>query len=586
MSHIVILILSIVIGLSLSILPNVIWSIKYGKRYISVDLLPLRKIYRTVSLFGLMLSIVSIMTIMEVLGLIDGSGMEWILLPAFIMSNCKKFFEPYYRTDVIDKIDDLCLYLRPFASDAQLDLNWKSGTLEKVLCGKFNKLVAQCYCIADPNSAMPTTLSTSGIYASDAEWKDAVGTLADKSKVILLRVMDTEGCLWEMGQCVSKHLEKTIFLVNDSKYFDILKRFIAERGFDVPEVTIINKKSFIALFYCNGRWCISVIKNKKDVTFLIDDYLRQHEELDAEIKKKKAFATMLKAPFKSMEIPNKWMHYITFFFSTAWYMIFNAWPITWIYIYVAYIWGVVVIPIQFFVFNDVGLYLILGFLFLTFLPAAWLAPRISMAFNKSGSKYLTDKINVTLFKRVGVYMLIFVLFSFCLPDETENETSYTITEHCEVFAEDILEQFGYEEYVAIETDIDSAFTSVYTDEQVIKALFRYEEAALIADEEDRGLEQFSALYDFYEAVDNVYNTVPEFVGWYIFQRFLCYDSGEHVEHLCLLLADKDLTNCYVFAIDDNERHLNFHDFKNAIDKLLSEETIEMLNVVSNNLQYE
>jgi hypothetical protein len=466
MTHIVILILATLVGLLLSILPTFIWRIKYGKKYITADLLPLRKRYRTVSASGFILLIVSLMTLMEALGILEENGIEWMLLPALFMSNYKIFFEPYYTTDVVDKIDDFCLYLRPFISDAKLDLNWKTETLEKVLCGKFEKYIARCYCIGDPNSAMPTTLRTSGIYASDADWKDSVNSLADKSKVILLRVMETEGCLWEIGQCISRHLEKTIFLVDDSRYFDLLKEFIAARNIDVPEVAIINENSIMALYYCNGKWRISVIKKKRDVESMINDYLKQHEELETEIKNKKRLATILKAPFKPMEIPNKWVHYISFSLSPAWYIVFNAWPILWIVIVVVYYLGLMV-PMSVFAAVYEEYYLMFGIVILSLLPFAWLAPRISMAFNRSGSKFLTDRINRVLLKWVGVYMVLIALLSFCVPYEDEEETTYTVSESCEMFAGDILKvQLGYKGYVAVETKVDSAFTSVYTDEQV------------------------------------------------------------------------------------------------------------------------
>ena len=204
------LIILIALGILLFSAPSIIWNIKYGSKYIEVSLLPLRRKYRIISVFGLVLFLVTTFTLMEMLQLIEDS-ITWCLISSIALSNNKRFFEPYFTTEVVDQLENFSLYLRPFTSDSKGSIGWLNGTLEKTLCGEFNKYIAKCYCIGDPNSAIPTTLSASCIYASDIEWQNAVRSLSEKSKVILIRVMKTEGCIWELRNCTEKHLDKTIF---------------------------------------------------------------------------------------------------------------------------------------------------------------------------------------------------------------------------------------------------------------------------------------------------------------------------------------------------------------------------------------
>ncbi|MBR6692313.1 MAG: hypothetical protein IKL75_06720 [Bacteroidaceae bacterium] len=524
-----VLIVLAIIGLAMIIAPYLIWNKKYGKKYIDAALLPLRRKYRNVSAFGMLLFIVSVMTLLELVGYLDGNELMWILVPGLFMYNFKIFFEPYYTTDVVDKIDDFCFYLRPFVSDAQYNWNWMNGSLEKVLCGEFNKRIAQCYCIGDPNSAIPTTLSTSGIYASDDEWQDAVNTLSVRSKLILLRVMDTEGCRWEIGQCINKHFEKTIFIVDDSMHFNLLKKYISDKGIDVPDVTIINGKSFIALYYCNGSWCITVLKNKHDIKSLISGYIKLHKELETEIKNRNKIGTILKAPFKSMKISNKWVHYLSFCLS-IWYFAFNRWPKLWISIMVTCFLFVFILMVPYALLSAEYIFLLVSLLL--FLSWMWLAPRITMAFNRVGSRYLTNKINVVLLKWVAVYYLLLFLLSFCVPSNTNDDNSDIMYTYCDYFVEDILESnFGYKDYVALETHMDSAFNSIYIDEDVRNALYEYNES-------NDDLSLFLAMGNFYNAVNEAEKKGNQYIGWEITHRFSCSNEhGECIEQFGLMCED-------------------------------------------------
>ncbi len=409
------LIIAAVLGLSLSIAANIVWNNKYGKKFIDITVLPLRKKYRNISAFGMILLMVALLDIGEICGLAD--EYMWLLLPAMLISNYQILFEPYYTTDIIDRLDDFCLYLRPFISDNQRDWGWKSETLEQSLCGMFNKRIAKCFCIGDPNSAMPTTLSTSGIYATDSEWKEAVEKMSEKSKIILLRVMETEGCIWEMKNCINRHLDKTVFLINESKDFELLKGVITDKNIEIPNVTISNK-GFIALYYNGSNWIVTLLKKNYDIKQFINNYLESHKELREEIIQKNRLGNMIKAPFQPMEIEHKWMHYAAFFTQPFWYIIYNRWPRFWTTVSIIYAIIAIAVSLSLEItYGTEGLFL-LSWLFFG-LVYMWFAPRITTAFNKNGSKHITQKVNATLLKWICVYYVLLFLSELCIPVNIE-----------------------------------------------------------------------------------------------------------------------------------------------------------------------
>ena len=156
----------------------------------------------------------------------------------------------------MDGLDDICLYLRSFslnANDSGYFIKGKTGvpeSLERILGNIISEKVAKLYCIGDPNTTLPTTESASCIYVSDAEWKTSVGKLSEKSKLIFLRIMKTEGCIWEMRHCIATYLSKTIFLIDTTEHFNLLKEYIKEVNVEIPN-TFLNSKSCQALFFDN-----------------------------------------------------------------------------------------------------------------------------------------------------------------------------------------------------------------------------------------------------------------------------------------------------------------------------------------------
>lgn len=406
-----------IVGLLMSFVPTIMWKKKYGGGYIDVQLLALRKKYRQWSLFGMMLFLVATIELGDMLGLFD-DNLVWIILPAIFMANNQVFFEPYHRAEVVDGIDRLCLYLRPFKLSFNDNGYISRGiigipeTVEKMLCGELNKRIARTYCIGDPNSALPTTLSASCIYASDKEWKTIIEVLTEKSRLIVLRVMETEGCMWEMNHCVNKHLDKTIFVITERNHVKLLKDYVVEIGIEVPNVNI-QKNECIAV--CLNKehmtWEVTVLKKQRDVVSMVKNYIKSHEGIRQELGRESSFMHTMKGPFRKNEIHSKWTHRLTFFVQTFWYISYNRWPKWWILIFAIY--GILILILAGMSLVLCGNILQFALVYMVlFLPWLWLAPRITASFNAWGSQDLMHKGNVILCRWACVYMILVVFFSF------------------------------------------------------------------------------------------------------------------------------------------------------------------------------
>lgn len=422
----IVLIVATICGLTLGLVPILIWNKKYGKTYIEEQLLPLRKKYRICSAFGLMLFMVAFLSLMEVFGVVS-TGM-WFIAPVVFMSNNRLFFEPYYTSNVVDKIDELCLYLRPFDLSAKNKGYFSMGSMlipesvEKLLCNELNKQVAKTYCIGDPNQAIPTTLSASGIYASDDSWKASVIELAAKSELIVLRVMETEGCKWELHHCVNNHIEKTIFLLSEGCHLELLNNYISEIKIEAPNVNLINK-GCVAIFYNEtlNIWEISLLKNVWDIKSLVKKYIKSHAETAIRLYRKASASNVIKTPFKKMNISSVWVHRLTFFLQPFWYIAYNRWPMWWIIIYIIYelisLVAILIIGgVSVAMYEDTDI--VVNWVFIIYillsLPWVWLAPRITNSFNSWGSKFLARNGNIALFKWMLVYMLLLLVYMLLL----------------------------------------------------------------------------------------------------------------------------------------------------------------------------
>lgn len=397
------LIITAIAAAVMGLAPDLLWRKRYGGRFIYQELLPLRRRYRLVATFGLMLFMVSVLLISESFGG-DTTGM-WFFAPLIFMSGNRVLYEPYYTSDVIDKLERFSLYLRPFDLSPSNKSYWAKGrlgideALENLIGKELNRKIAKFYCIGDPNAASPSTLGASCIYASDEEWKTTVEVLIKLSKVIVLRVMNTEGCLWEIHRCTRSHLNKTIFLIDNEDNYKILYDLLADYKIDMPDIPVDNRRC-TALFLNDKQtqWNSICLNNKKDIKTMVTDYLDSHQELNDELVAEKTIENIIAKPFEPMSVSSVWSHRISIILQPFWYMNYNKWPILWV------IMSVVSLVI-FLVLGTLYDCLVVAY-FLCVLLWALLGPRISMSFNSWGSDYLQEHGNKILCKWVCVYSIM------------------------------------------------------------------------------------------------------------------------------------------------------------------------------------
>lgn len=551
----------IIIGLIMAVIPTFVWSKKYGKKYISADMLPIRKKYRICSSVGFLLFTVSGLTLIEMMGLVDSNFVLWYIIPSIIMAQNRMLFEPYHTSDIVSELEDFCLYLRPFDLTSKNAGYWAKGSLiipeslEKILCGEINKRIAKTYCIGDPNSAVPTTLSTSGIYASDSEWKSVVGKMVKKSKLILLRIMDTDGCKWELNYCVSEYLHKTIFLIAEEKHVSLLQEHIKNLNVELPNVALLNN-GCVALYFDmeSKQWKAITLKNISDVRLMIKSYLRSHDEIKYEIN----LSEIIKLPFRKFNVSSKWAHIISLWFQPFWYINFNKWPKTWNIIFISYLLIFLCGGFILSIIYDSVLYFIIG-VTIGILPWFWLAPRITTRFNTWGSAYISRLGNITLCKWIILFTVFSVTVSACIEASKDN------LDYAKEFTKQVLEENGYQEYCALETEVDSLFNNIYADNNVRVNAWGYVEAMYANDQ----LKMDQYLEDFYDSVLAVDEN--QFCGWVITHKFShMSSSGSYEENLCMILTDENYEEYIILSLDENEKHINFFETVEIIDEIISE----------------
>ena len=396
-----------VFGMALAICSNLLWSKRYGKQFITGEMIPRRKVYKNVSLFGFILFMLGLLYLVDSLDIIEGMGYLWLIAPCLMVVNNRSMFDPYYTTEIADHVEDFCLYLRPFIMDSKHrsmvhGFMWIPEPIEKKLCSKLEKEIAPVFCIGDPNSAVPTTLCASGIYATDAEWKSAVEKLASRSKLIVLCIMNTEGCIWELQHCINAYLNKTLFVVSDSQNLMILNKFLSKSN--VAEPNLVFDEHGIAALYLSEdttQWHISILRSSFDINNVVKYLTSNIDSVRNHILEKKKDSILVK-PFKEQKVNSMWAHIVAFLLEPLWYIAYNRWPRIWTGLFVFYF--IISLVVSLLLAED--LYLCLGYLCLLLAPWIWLSPRVSSSCNQWGSKEVTRRANIFLMKWVIAFVLI------------------------------------------------------------------------------------------------------------------------------------------------------------------------------------
>lgn len=274
MALIIIICIVSIICLTVSFLQ---WKNIVTRRESNKNLIAKRKKYKNYSTLSMVILLCSLLYIFG--QDIDSVSLGIIIGLAFCSN--KMWFEPYFTAEDVNKINRLCLYLRPFAIDGDVSKGHAikgrfliPETIEKYLCNELNQLIAQTFSVGIPESNVPTTQNSSPIFFTDSEWQCNVKKLANMSKVIVLHIAGTDGCKWELGICTedSSILTKTIFLIDSENSLQILMdRF----NLTEDDIKLKLPSKCVAVYYDskNKRWNHVELINKRDIKKLISNFI-------------------------------------------------------------------------------------------------------------------------------------------------------------------------------------------------------------------------------------------------------------------------------------------------------------------------
>lgn len=228
-----------------------------------------------INIFGT-LSVNEFYSFEDVLGQFIESSMKVSMIMTmfvFLTDNIiQRITTPIYIHDDTNYIEKFCLYLRSFNSDNNKE--------EKLIC-KVAKRLYSVYAIGDPNKMLQPN-GADRIYVTDDSWKEVVRDMSMRSKLILLRIGQTDGTEWELFNILESNLiDKVIFIAYSEEDYNYLISQLSIVTSNNMTLNFNNKKP-IAFFIENDNIIPHTIKNSKDVEVLLNDYLSKHKELDKE----------------------------------------------------------------------------------------------------------------------------------------------------------------------------------------------------------------------------------------------------------------------------------------------------------------
>lgn len=375
-----------VIGVVLFVLPLCVWNKNVNKELIDYSVVSKRKKHRRLSVLGLFIVLVSLLTC------VDFDGVSFICIVGLIIGDNRCFFEPYFESRISASLErqKFCLFLRPFDTDGKLNfssfLGLRNTKIEWLICKELNKQVGQTYAIGNPRSYLPTNKNIFNIYATDLEWHDVIHTLSEKSRLVFLRMGETQGCKWEINHCQKKkYFDKMILLIEDLNGLLVAKKLLGL----TTNITTINKPCLAYYDQQSEEWGISVISKKNDIKTFVSKYLKSHNQIEGYIRETK----------KLRSIPAKLSTALVAYMNPVALVICNNWPLRWKIAGLLYCTFDIIIPVMCLLYvddDDIALLLSLVLMHIVCLPFMVLAPLISRNSYSWGSDIVYKRVNVEL----------------------------------------------------------------------------------------------------------------------------------------------------------------------------------------------
>lgn len=391
-----------VIGIVLFVLPLFVWNKNVNKELIDYSVVSKRKKHRRLSVLGLFFVLVSLLTGLDI------DGVSFICIVGLIFGDNRCFFEPYFESGISASLErqKFCLFLRPFDTDGNLNfssfLGLRNTKIEWLICKELNKQVGQTYAIGNPRSYLPTNKNIFNIYATDLEWHDVIHTLSEKSRLIFLRMGETQGCKWEINHCQKKkYFGKMILLIEDINGLLVSKELVGLK----TNITTINKPCLAYYDQLSEEWVISVISKKNDIKTFVSKYLKSHNQIEGYIRETK----------KLSSIPAKLSTALIAYMNPVALVICNNWPLKWKIAGLLYCTFDIIIPVLSLLYvddEDIALLLALVLMHIVCLPFMVLAPLISRNCYSWGSDIVYKRVNVELCWWMLFMSILLAIISF------------------------------------------------------------------------------------------------------------------------------------------------------------------------------
>lgn len=426
----------ILIGLLISLSSYWGWKKLYANNFINDEIVSNRQRFRTIGIWGMLLAMAGYDNLKYSL---DETSISSFIFVGIVMGGYSRIiFEPYFKASIAKDLTHFCLYLRPFYIDTQSVLKNKKGfvrgmfgfpeTMEKHLCKRLNEQIAQTFAIGNPNSNLPTTFSTTNLYANNEEWKETIASLAKNAKVIIVRIGETEGCLWEVAHCIKNSLlNKTIFLVDEAGKLDIIKEEI-EKVLPLDPLLSNSNNSRYALFLDGNckKWIKTPMYSKADTKLVLNRFINSHGNLSQRLKNQQKENGVFKSSHSMGSTPSKFWQILSLTTNPIAYCLFNRWPKRWWITLIIYSLTVITLALNL-GFSCIEeemdedsemafLAFVIAFVWsFLMLPWLWIAPRVSWRCGNWGSRHVFSKANRSLALWLTAYSLTaIVIFLFQL----------------------------------------------------------------------------------------------------------------------------------------------------------------------------
>lgn len=209
------------------------------------------------------------------------SGMKaamFLTIVVFLADNIlSRIASDIHLYDETKDLEKFCLYLRSFNIDKNNE--------EKLICNMTRNLYP-VYAIGDPNKMLQPN-GAERIYVTDERWQEAVKELSGKSKLILIRIGQTDGTMWEIANVInSDMIKKVIFIAYNQDDYRFFSDSMSEKVHVMLPPAEFPDKGPVAIYFVEENECLTVkhfkITTEKDVKDMLNEYLKTAPELDNE----------------------------------------------------------------------------------------------------------------------------------------------------------------------------------------------------------------------------------------------------------------------------------------------------------------